>query len=165
MKPTAAFAALLKVDGQKLSQKELADWLEDWNEFNSPEYPLVDGSAPATLARAVTAVRKLTINSKASATSAVTNTSSARSVMEEIEAKSENDLPEGFSFVCVPYLGLQQRRLRLVLSVLTGEDKPRLVMRWQQREAVIESIAQEFKDVLTTRLGAKAALTVGKFIP
>jgi uncharacterized protein YfdQ (DUF2303 family) len=161
LKPTAAFAALAAIDGQKMSQKDLADWLEDWNASLYAEYEKGDG----TLARAVTAVRKLTIKTNASQTTSVTNVSASRSAMENIEAQSENDLPMGFSFVCEPYVGLSSRTFRLVISVLTGEDKPRLVLRWQQREATIEAIAREFKTVLDTSLGNAAVLTIGTFTP
>jgi uncharacterized protein YfdQ (DUF2303 family) len=51
------------------------------------------------------------------------------------------------------------------LSVITGDDKPALVLRWQQREATIEKIAQEFKSVLSDQLGLAAVLYVGNFTP
>ena len=159
LQPTAAFATLKKIDGAKLTQKDLADWLEDWNASVYAQYSGGDG----TLARAVTAVRKLTIKANSTQTTAVTNTSASRSALENIEAQSENDLPDGFSFHCEPYVGLNSRSFRLILSVITGEDKPRLCLRWQQREATIESIAQEFKSVLAARLGEASTLTIGTF--
>lgn len=158
---TAAFAALCKVDGLKKSQKELAEWLEDWNEFIVPEYSTGD----TNLARAISAVRKLSIKAKAEMTSVANNLSSARSALEEIDAQSSNDLPDGFNFVCEPYLGLMSRKFRLSISVIGGDDKPALVVRWQQREATVEKIAQEFKAVLADQMGASATLTIGKFAP
>lgn len=158
--PTAAFAALCKIDGAKNSQKALAEWLEDWNEFIVPEY--VDGEVK--LARAIAAVRNIKINANAGMTSVTTDLGSSRSTMEAIDAKSSNDLPDGFNFVCEPYLGLMSRKYRLGISVISDE-KPALVMRWQQREATIEKIAQEFKSVLAAQLGTSAVLTIGNFAP
>ncbi|QAU22857.1 DUF2303 family protein [Dyella sp. M7H15-1] len=159
--PTAAFSALNRIDGQKLTQKDLAEWLEDWHEFLTAEYAEGD----ATLARAITAVRKVTVKSITENSTTVTNVSSARSTMEEIEAKSDNGLPAGFNFVCEPYLGLTPRTFRLVFSVITKDDKPVFAMRWQQREATIEKIAKEFKSVLAEQLGDAAVLTIGTFQP
>jgi uncharacterized protein YfdQ (DUF2303 family) len=159
--PTAAFAALKTVSGTKLSQKALADWLEDWNEFITPEY----AEADATLARAIAAVRKITIKAKAESTSVTNSMSGSRSTLEEIDAQSTNDLPVGFNFVCEPYLGLMSRKFRLSISVISGDEKPALVLRWQQREAWIEKIAREFKDVLARALGDSANLTLGTFEP
>lgn len=158
--PTAAFAALCKIDGAKNTQKALAEWLEDWNEFIVPEY--ADGEVK--LARAIAAVRNIKINANAAMASVTTDLSSSRSTMEAIDAKSSNDLPEGFNFVCEPYLGLMSRKYRLGISVISDE-KPALVLRWQQREATIEKIAQEFKSVLADQLGTSALLTIGKFSP
>jgi uncharacterized protein YfdQ (DUF2303 family) len=158
---TAAFAALCAIDGKKSSQKDLAEWLEDWNEFLVPEYAEGD----VTLARAIAAVRKITIKSKGEQSSVQNSMSASRAALEEIDAQSTNDLPVGFNFVCEPYLGLSSRKFRLGLSVITGDDKPALVLRWQQREATIEKIAQEFKSVLSDQLGLAAVLYVGNFTP
>lgn len=159
--PTAAFAALLKIDGAKLPKKALAEWLEDWHEFLLPEY----AEGEAALARAITAIRKITIKSKSESTSTTGTFNAARSALEEVEAQSSNDLPIGLDFVCEPYLGPTSRGFHLPLSVLTGDDKPVLVLRWQQREVVIEKIAQELKNVLAEQLGGTATLTIGTFNP
>jgi uncharacterized protein YfdQ (DUF2303 family) len=160
LKPTAAFSALCDIDGKKLSQKALAEWLEDWNDFVSAEYEAGDGD----LKRAITAIRKLTIDTRGSTTHGVTATSTQRSALEEIEAKADN-LPVGFSWVCEPYVGLKQRIFRVALSVLTGGTEPQLVLRWVRREAVIEDIAKEFKTTLQERLDGSAEVSVGTFAP
>lgn len=158
---TAAFAALCAADGKKASQKVLAEWLEDWNEFIVPEY--ADDNVP--LSRAIAAVRNISIKANAAMTSSAQDLSSSRSTLEAIDAQSSNDLPNGFNFVCEPYLGLMSRKFRLGISIITGDKEPALVLRWQQREATVEKIAQEFKSVLADQLGATALLTIGKFTP
>lgn len=163
LKPTAAFSALNAIHGQKLTQKQLAEWLEDWNLNVAPSYASGDDK---TLQRAITAIRKITIKSKAQSTSQTGNFAASRSAMEEIEAQSGNDLPDGFTFYCEPYLGLAARTFKLSLSVLTGDDDPKLSVRWAQREAEIESIGVEFKNVLAKDLdGTSIALTIGSFAP
>lgn len=160
LKPTAAFSALSDIDGKKLSQKALAEWLEDWNDFVSAEYEGGDGD----LKRAITAIRKLTITARGESTHGVTATSTHRSALEEIEAKSDN-LPIGFSWVCEPYVGLKSRIFRVALSVLTSGTEPQLVLRWVRREAVIEDIAKEFKTTLQEQLDTSADVVVGTFAP
>lgn len=160
LKPTASFSALCDIDGKKLSQKALAEWLEDWNDFVSAEYAAGDGD----LKRAIAAIRKLTIKSRGESTHGVTATSTQRSALEEIEAQADN-LPVGFSWVCEPYVGLKSRIFRVALSVLTGGTEPQLVLRWVRREAVIEDIAKEFKTTLQGRLDSSADVSVGTFTP
>lgn len=160
LKATAAFEALCAIDGKKLSQKDLAEWLEDWNDFISADYVSGDG----TLARAIAAIRKMTIEKQGKATHGVTATSAEMSAMEKIEAQAD-ELPMGFTWVCEPYVGLKQRPFRLALSVLTSGPVPLIVLRWQRREAVVEEIAKEFKNVLAERLGTSASVTVGTFTP
>lgn len=160
LKPTAAFSALSKLDGTRLKQKDLAEFLEDWNDFISADYTGGDGS----LNRAITAIRKLTIKKQGESVHGITATSASRSEMEQIEAQSD-ELPLGFTWVCEPYVGLKQRTFRLALSVITTGEVPLIVLRWQRREAVIEEIAKEFRDTLSTALGGVADVTVGTFNP
>lgn len=160
LKPTAAFSALCKIDGQRLKQKDLAEFLEDWNDFISADYIGGDGS----LNRAITAIRKLTIKKQGESVHGITATSASRSEMEQIEAQSD-ELPLGFTWVCEPYVGLKQRTFRLALSVVTTGEVPLIVLRWQRREAVVEEIAKEFRDTLKTTLGGQADVTVGTFSP
>jgi len=158
LKPTAPFAALCDIDGKKLKQKELAEFLEDWNEFVAAEYPNGDGD----LKRAITGIRKIQIDKRAESVHGVTATGASRSEMEQIEAKAD-ELPIGFTWVCEPYVGLKSRPFRLALSVLTTGEVPLVVLRWQRREAVLEDIAKEFKTTLEGALAEDATVSVGTF--
>lgn len=62
-----------------------------------------------------------------------------------------------------PYEGLGERTFTLKLSILTGGDKPALKLRWVGKEVQQEEIAQEFKAVLTEKVGTAASLTLGTF--
>lgn len=161
MQRTAAFEALHKIDGVKNEQKALTDWLEDWSDFLVADFAEGD----ATLARAVAALRKLKISAKAETTSNVGDFNASRSALEDVEASSADLLPIGFRLATEPYEGLSTRSFALRLSVLTGGEKPLLVLRWQRKEAALEAIAREFKSVLAEKIGSGVPLTIGTFSP
>lgn len=160
LKPTAAYTALQQLAGKRLSQKELAEWMEDWR----LNLTAVD-SADATLSivQAIAAVRNITIKASAERTSVESNFSANRSAMDAIEAASQDTLPGKLHFNIVPYEGLGQRVFTLALSVLTGEDKPVLKPRWVGEELQREEIAKEFKAVLAKEVGGSATLLLGNF--
>jgi uncharacterized protein YfdQ (DUF2303 family) len=158
--PTAAYAALLSVEGRSLLQRELVEWIEDWSANLSA---VKDGESIAITA-ALTAIREVTIESKKSATNTDRDFGASRSSLEEIEAKAKGGMPSHLLFQAVPYLGLQAREFRLRISVLTG-DKPALVLRIVGKEQAQEEIAQEFKAKLLEEIDDAATLTIGSFTP
>lgn len=160
LEPTAAYAALLAVEGRPLMQRELVEWIEDW----SANLSAVKDGEEIAITAALTAIREVTIEAKKSATSTDRDFGASRSSLEEIEAKAKGGMPSHLLFQAVPYLGLQSREFRLRISVLTG-DKPSLVMRIVGKEQAQEDIAQEFKSKLLEEISDTATLTIGSFTP
>lgn len=165
LKKTAPFSAVCKVDGAKFDQRGLLDWLEDWAANltaikNGPE-----GGSEVPWSHAIQAIREVTISAKKEVESRQDDFKVGRTAMEEIEARSKLGLPSGFVFRCSPYLGLSDREFFLRLSVLTGGEKPVLVLRFVQQEAHQEAIAEEFKTLLIREIGDAAAMTIGTFTP
>lgn len=160
LEKTAAFEAMLSRNGYALSQKDMAEWLEDWRDHITPV-------GADDVKKAIQAVRNITISANASATHVTEDFRGTRSVAEEIEAKGVVQLPTGFTFECFPYHGLNERTFTLRLSVLTG-DKPTLVLRLARWEEQQEAMAQEFSEHLGTALksaGADASIFLGSFAP
>lgn len=162
LEATAPYKATQAVNGVKMSQQQLAEWLEDWNAFLSASD--VDGNN-IEMRRAITAARRITIEAIRKEEHTTENMRASRSAMEDIEAKSKDGLPAEFHVRCEPYLGLGDMVLRLRLSVLAGGDKPALIMRIVQYEALQEEMAERFKDRLTAKLGDTAKTLVGTFKP
>ncbi|HHW4679511.1 MAG TPA: DUF2303 family protein [Xylella sp.] len=169
LKATAAYQALLSIDDKAVNLWQLIDWLEDWA-------PLVSafmctshqkGGDLIPLTTAITAIRKLTIKTTAESEFIQSNFKEPRYKFDEIEAKSSVCLATGFTFTFTtdPYQGLPARTFRLRLSVMTNEEKPRLVLSIVQREAHEEAIAQDLKTVLFRELGDICMLTIGTFSP
>jgi len=64
LKKTSEFQALIRLSGDSINQLELAHWIEDW----APHLKFSDANGEElTVKEAVTAIRKITINQKASA--------------------------------------------------------------------------------------------------
>ncbi len=161
LKQTAPFSALLKIDGVKYRQKELAEWLEDWRDY------LIAFDAEGNvldIKQAISAVRRITIESTRSAEHEDHDFSAKRSVLENVEARSKDVMPTAFQFTCTPYDELKERSIKLRYSVLTGGDVPVLVLRIVQLENLEEQIAQEFRDLLCDEFDKSEIETfIGKF--
>lgn len=161
LKQTAPFSALLKIDGVKYRQKELAEWLEDWRDYLmafDAEGNVLD------IKQAISAVRRITIESTRSAEHEDHDFSAKRSVLENVEARSKDVMPTAFQFTCSPYDELKERSIKLRYSVLTGGDVPTLVLRIVQLENLEEQIAQEFLNLLCDEFDESEIETfIGKF--
>ena len=160
LKKTAPFSALLSVNGERNSQKSLAEWIEDWADY------LVgfDANGDAIQAtKAAAAVRKITIEANQTADFEDNDFSGKRSLMESVEAKTKDIMPVAFEFKCVPFEGLKERPFKLRLSIITG-DRPVLVLRIIQLEAVQEEMANEFRDLLVEKFkDSKVETFIGTF--
>ena len=160
LETTSPYRALLGMDGQKLSQKTLAEWLEDWKEHLTVKDQ--DGG-DMSMAQAIAAVRRITIKAKAESTHTDSDFGASRSAMEEVEAKAEDRMPSTFIFTCTPYEGLDERPLTLRMSVITGGEKPVLSTRIVQLEKAQEEMAEEFKDKLSDQLFSEVQVYIGSF--
>ncbi|MGO0220836.1 DUF2303 family protein [Escherichia coli] len=82
---------------------------------------------------------------------------------ETVEAKTKDIMPVAFEFKCVPFEGLKERPFKLRLSIITG-DRPVLVLRIIQLEAVQEEMANEFRDLLVEKFkDSKVETFIGTF--
>ena len=162
LKPTAGYTAAQQIGGRGISQKDLSDWIEDWHQYLTP----VDEAGNAIpVAKAIAAVRTITIKASSESETTVGETSASRSAMDQIEARSKETLPVSLQFSTVPFEGLTEQVITLRLSVITSGSQPVLKLRWVGEEVQHEDIAQEFKAVLQKGIGEAAALSLGAFDP
>lgn len=159
---TAAYSALLAINGKPLTQRQLVDFLEDWQDC---VVALGANDEQIRIAHAAAAIQKLDIKSGRQSSHVDGNFQAARSSMEEVEAKLTEATPRMFLFDCAPYHGLNTRTFRLGVSILTSHEEPKLVLRIKQREAVEEDIIKEFKKLLADGLANVATMTIGEFTP
>lgn len=160
LRRSADFTKLLQVCGERLSQQEAAEFIEDYAFALSATDK---EGAEMRLARVVSTLRSLKIEAKRDSEHKVENFNQSRSLMESIEAKGDA-LPDKLHFTCEPYAGLGEWVINVRLSVIAG-DTPRFVFRIVQ----LEKLEEEFAEVFKTRLDGYIEkqwcdVFVGKFL-
>ncbi len=166
LKHTAAYAALIGINGKQLKQRQLAEFLEDWFDIVTPIYPesSAEASAPSVSA-AIAAVRDITIAVKGEQNSVQGDLNASRSALEEVEARSKKQLPSGFYFAASPYDGFLSRTFNLRLAVLPQEKDPLLTLRIVGLADVAEKIGKEFEDKVRYGVPDDVAVYRGSFSP
>ncbi|MEQ4630817.1 DUF2303 family protein, partial [Escherichia coli] len=92
------------------------------------------------------------------------STSKTPSYTKSVSWQHHQDImPVAFEFKCVPFEGLKERPFKLRLSIITG-DRPVLVLRIIQLEAVQEEMANEFRNLLVEKFkDSKVETFIGTF--
>lgn len=162
LKPSAGYKAAQAIGGRALSQKDLSDWIEDWNQFLTAADEV---GGTMTIAKAIAAVRTITIKAASESDHTVGETSASRSTLDQIEARSKETLSATLLFNVIPFEGLTEQQIQLRVSVITSGAQPVLKLRWVGEEVQREDIAQEFKTVLQAKIGTNASLALGAFDP
>ena len=142
---TAAFKALLKINGDHLNQKDAANFIEDW----ADNIKVVCKAGKAmTISQAAKQLREITIERMASVDSRVSDFGESMTAMERVEAKNQDVIPASMEFTCHPYHGLVNRAFTVRVAILTGGNKPEVSLRIIKLEAQEEDMAEEFKEIL-----------------
>jgi uncharacterized protein YfdQ (DUF2303 family) len=157
---TAAFKALLRINGDRLSQKEAANFVEDWADNI---VVLSKDGGEMTIAQASKQLREITIEQVSAIDSKVDDFGESMSSMERIEAKNQERIPATIEFACEPYHGLGLRAFTVRVSILTGGSKPEISLRIIKLEAQEEDMAEEFKEILNKTFdGCKLKTFIGE---
>lgn len=163
LEKTAEYKALLQFDGSKLEQRDFAEFMEDWAAYIQC---VNEAGEPMPLARAISAVRRISVQASVKADSEQRNFSSEKSALESISINAENTLPAEIHFTCAPYTGLAEFKFELRVAALTSREKPLLVARIKRLEQAEQQFANEFC-LLLGSLFEEAELsmpiTIGKF--
>ncbi|WHP32813.1 DUF2303 family protein [Trabulsiella odontotermitis] len=160
LKKTSPYVAVLDVDGRRMGQKEIAEWLEDWSEFLTA-FDAEGNVMP--ISQAAQAVRRVNIKQIQESSHEDENFAGKQSLMQSVEASSRDVMPVAFEFKFNPYEGLNERRFSLRNSLLKG-DSPVFVLRIVQLEAQQEDMALEFRTLLESKFdGATVETFIGNF--
>lgn len=145
---TAAFLKILSLNGNPLSQKDAANFVDDW----SDEIAVwASNGDPITNIMASNRFSEITIEQVRDSDSRVSDFGESMTKMEKIEAKNQELIPAFIDFTCVPYQGLAPRKFQLRVSILTGGDRPKVSLRIIKLEAHEEDMANEFKELLVDK--------------
>lgn len=140
-KRTAAYCALMGMVGRPLEQSTAAEFCEDW----APMVTFFKDNETVSPTQAIAAIRKITVESMRKLEAQETQLSASKSTFESVKASSgELPLPTHMYFVCPPHFGFDAHTFVMRVSVVTSNDKPRLVFRIVNLEAHTEEMAIEF---------------------
>jgi uncharacterized protein YfdQ (DUF2303 family) len=147
LKKTAEYDAVTAKALKVFGQTALIDFVEDF----APNIIFYTGDqkTPVDLSSAILAIRKMTVEQKASKDSTVGDFKAATNKFDEIEVRSKGaELPSGFFFTCPPHEGFSEKLLDCRLRATGNGDKVELVYRILGYELMVDSIAGEFKELL-----------------
>lgn len=118
------YSAILDINGQRLSQRALSEFLEDWSHY----IDVLDANGEEMETRtAINSIRRITIESLLKGENQISNMSESKSTLETIEAKSgDAPLPAWIYFECKPYEGFNNRTFAMRISVSTAHNDPKL---------------------------------------
>ena len=160
IKRTAAFSAMLNMaTGAGLTQAATAEFLEDWPD----QIKCHNESGPIATSKAVTAIRKLIIETMRKLESEEQQLSASRSAFESVQATSKEPIPTLINFTCQPYPDLTERTFALRLSVKTPGDKPVITLRIVKVEQHNEDMAQELAAMISAGFDEAVPVVIGKY--
>lgn len=143
--PLPAYKAALKINGERLKQSQLAEFIEDW----LPHLAVLCDDEVQNPLQAIQAVRNIKITASAAASHSEHHFGAARSAMEEVEAKSTvHKLPTHIKFNLVPHTGFDAIDVTFRVSVITDAENPRLTLRWMQQDIQQEAIGDNLKRLI-----------------
>lgn len=169
LEKTAAYRALVGVLDKPCSQKEIAEFIEDWRDYITAWGAEDENGERACipLPRALHAIRKITIESKQAQESETRTFGASASSMESIDLRGDQLPPEILEFICNPYADLKDRTFELRVGVLTeNKNFPVLKLRMIRQEEQSEQMAKEFEQLINdkTKLIEPAVKTyIGNF--
>ena len=159
LKTTAAYDALIGACGRKLSQRDFAEWLENWQPYITAQS---EGVA-VPFHQALAAVRNITVESAQSAQHREEALSASRSTFESVKAKSDDAIPTMLNFPCRPAPELSPREYMVRVSVLTGESKPQFQLSIIALEEHRERAAAEMCGLIREVIPAEVPVLMGSY--
>ena len=155
MVATPEFRALTRICSKPLTQRDLLDWIEDWQHIISP-FDSFDGSM--LISAAVQRIQRIDIKTTSDKKNEVGDFKSNRTAMEQIEATSGTGAPpSGFYVACQVYPCTKIRDIQVRMSIRTTGDEPVLMLRMVGIDAVHKEVAEEVDLEINTRFQASGA--------
>lgn len=156
---TAAYAALLAINGKHLLQREVAEFLEDWTD----NLGFFQGANALQPSQAISAVRRLNIEAVRKLESVSESLSESTSAFEQVTASSKEPLPDFVYFKCAPTEDLTERTFVMRLHIITG-DKLHVCLRIQRLQSHQEAMALELSERINLAMkGQPVSVVRGQF--
>lgn len=160
---SAEMKAVYNITNGKTSQRDLSDWIEDWQHILSGRAS--DGTE-LDAKQMVAAIRAVKVNSSGEVANVERDFGGSRSAFEDVEASSKaGKLPAIITANLSPAQGFGSRAISLRVSILTGEEKPRFVLRIIAKDLLDQQLAAELVELIRKELGGLESVRVGNFSP
>lgn len=162
---TAAYKALMaavgKAGSQGLTQRELAEFMEDWSDsllyWGGDESP-IEGK------HAIAAVRRITIEELRKVENAEQQLSASRTAFDQVRATGDMGLlPACIDFCCAPYQGLTQRTFTMRLAIRSGGKDPAMTLRIIKLEEHTEQMAGELAEQVAATIPSGTPVVIGSY--
>jgi uncharacterized protein YfdQ (DUF2303 family) len=147
---TALFAQLHSLDSTNITQTAFAELLED----SKAEITSLDSSqAPIEFAKAVSAVRNLTVDGTKRLNTVTTSLSESRGTFEQVSIRSEGaTLPAFLAISCQPNADLPERTMQMRVGYIPGEKATSIRLRFVRFEQLQEQLAKETQQLVIDKL-------------
>lgn len=146
---TPVFDAIRKLKDSRLTQRELAEFIEDFNDYVTA----IDASGnEINLNVAIGSIRNMTIESNKSVNQESSDFRDTSSAFASVEAKFKDATPAYLKFDIPAFNEIENRTFIFRISVMTSDDKIKLGLRCPKWDEVIESINIEFQEKLAADL-------------
>ncbi len=160
LKQTSAFTEMKVNSNKRLTQQELAEFIEDWKD----DAVLSDDESVITINKAIAAIRKITIKASSDSEHNVKGFSASTSTMDKLDASSgEENIPGYMVFTCKPYHGLIEYDFKLRISLIVTGGEPLFILRPVKLEEKLEKISEEFRSLVTTDMHKDIGTYMGFF--
>lgn len=164
LRKTADFKELLSLNGNRIGQQGLAEFLEDYREQIAAHKEGEDETMD--IRKALASIRNLKITASVDDEHTTEDFSASSSRMASVKATATHGNVAGFSFTCTPYHELEEYTFYVRLSLLTGREKPEWIPRIIQLEKREQEMAEEFQTKVCDAVdGQPIDVFMGEFNP
>lgn len=149
LKKTAVFKAIENLKDQQLNQRELAEFIEDFNEY----VVALDKNGEEILqSAAVAAIRDMSIEAQRNVGQKSEDYRDESSAFASVEAKFKGATPAYLKFNIQPFSEMSEHQFIFRISVLTTNDRISLMLRCARWDEILESVNIEFQEKLAEKL-------------
>ena len=156
------YEALLAFNNRSLAQLDFIDFIEEYKDI----IQFIDQDPPAQLdyKESLRSFRTLTVESIKNQTNTTGNFAASRSELEAIDIKGAGrELPWGFTFTCIPFIGLEEITFTAQLRATKQSDTIALKYRLYQASSIKKAITENFKAKLNNEINAYVTVYIGQF--
>lgn len=150
MIPTPEMIAINKLcDGSLMTQRDLAEWMEEWVNIIMPFDTKHDMTEPKT---AISAIRSMTVESSRKTDLDIGDMNQKQSTLDQIEAKGKSLTVAGFDVSINCYDDLPINNITVIFSVLTTGNAVKFKARMLRGEKLKEKSRLDLRAALIERI-------------